>query len=219
MRYYITEKNLCTTDIDFHLDGLSKDEKMDYFRQATIYRLLLIEYINLLGVQQYDQILQKNENYFRAIPLFKQDFYQYYSFIGNKYYYLRNNIYLERLTEEERNYLNSRAKNNMFQIEQRDMKFIASTFQKVIREERRGIKGTFETNFGPPSPQYFALNHSLVIGVRYDWSDELHYQQKKFCHDINQKLENELKEKLNIPVKVIIYSDFSTKKLPNRRDI
>ena len=32
-------------------------------------------------------------------------------------------------------------------------------------------------------------------------------------------LENELTEKLNIPVKVIIYSDFSTKKLPNRRDI
>lgn len=79
-----------------------------------------------------------------------------------------------------------------------------------------------DKNVGPTSSSFFARNDALVIGFRYDeFNDEgmddetfdINYEnQQKYYKSLNKQLENELKNKLQIPVTIIEYDENSIKK-------
>lgn len=215
----ITEEDFNKSDIN-----LNKDE--EYLRLSTIYRFLLNEYIKELKIGEYENKVSDSNLNFIPILDSKKDFYQYYDNSNLKYYYVRNNIYLERLTEEELKYLSNKQD---FIYNDNDRKFVSDTFKKVIKEEVKNLNEPFETSFGPASSTYFAQNNALVIGFRYDkFNDngmnddefEQHYEnQCRFYYNLNEQLESELGKVLNMPVSVIEYNDNAVKMLNKKERV
>ena len=218
----ISQENFKTSLSTFNIDSLNENELEEYLNLSTLYRKLLNEYIKLLGLQKYDELLKNSNLNFIKIDEQEQDFYQYYNNSNLTYYYIRNNIYLNRLTLEEKNFLKNKLNNQDYTMDNETITFINNTFKKVIKEIHNNVNEPFDTNFGPTSSSFFARNDALVIGFRYDefndvgMDDEtfdINYEnQQKYYKSLNKQLENELKNKLQIPVTVIEYDENSIKK-------
>ena len=218
----ITKDNFKTSITTFNIETLSDIEIQEYLNLSTLYRKLLNEYIKLLGLQKYDDLLENSNLNFIKIDESEQDFYQYYNNSDLTYYYIRNNIYLNRLTIEEKNFLKNKLNNQDYNLDNETITFINSTFKKLIKEIHENINEPFDTNFGPTSSRYLARNDALIIGFRYDESndngmddetfDKNYEKQKEYIKILNKQLEDEIENKLNLPVKVIEYNENSIKK-------
>lgn len=219
----ITKDNFLTSVSTFDISKLSDEDIKEYLDLSTIYRMLLNQYIKLIGLQSYEDLIKDSNLDFIPIDISRQDFYQYYNNSDLEYYYVRNNIYLNALNQEEKQYLESKSHQQNFTVDDQDLQFIAQTFKKVIAEHHPNMDEPFNTNYGPTSSSYFAPNNALVIGFRYDafnmnnmeedaFVDNLE-RQEKYYYELNKKISIDLENKLNIPVSVIEYDENSTKKL------
>ncbi len=221
----ITKDNFKTSITTFNIETLSDIEIQEYLNLSTLYRKLLNEYIKLLGLQKYDDLLENSNLNFIKIDESEQDFYQYYNNSDLTYYYIRNNIYLNRLTIEEKNFLKNKLNNQDYNLDNETITFINSTFKKLIKEIHENINEPFDTNFGPTSSRYLARNDALIIGFRYDefndngmddeTFDKNYEKQKEYIKILNKQFEDEIENKLNHPVKVIEYDENSIKKKYN----
>ena len=147
-----------------------------------------------------------------------------------KYFYIRNNIYLNRLTKEELEFLKRKLINRDYSFDESVFNFINSTYKKLIFEvinENPSIIA--KISYGPVSDTYFALNNSLVLGIRYDefnigtmTEDEWFFnriKQKELIETLIQNLETKISNDLKIPCKVIEYDNFSVNLLNNQKTI
>ncbi len=222
----ITKENLETmfpNNIDYNLETMDK-ETLDAFLNLYSYTQTLLNVCisEMLGVKRYDSYLEYNSLHFQQTKEEDMDIYQYIGSSVMKYLYVRNNLYLERLTEEERRFLIDKMLKNDFSIDEETKKILESILAKAIVEIKK-TSGELElTNFGPELPEYFAPMNALVIGLRYDefyegdlsdedWDVQYERQKEEIAKLISQ-LTNELSAKINIPVKVIPYNEFSIKK-------
>lgn len=205
-----------------YFNSLSPEEQEKYFSLNNLYRVLLNEYVSLF-LGKYDKELTDSDLGFKTVPLEKQDFYQYYSNGVFNYYYVRNNIYHERLSDTDLDYLQRRAVNGDFSLTNEDMQFIARTFSGVIEEQTSSSNIDYDINYGPMSSSFIASNKALVVGFRYDqfcldgidreqWA-LTNNNQRSFLWDFNTKLQSELCESLPGTVKLIEYDDYSVKPL------
>ena len=75
---------------------------------------------------------------------------------------------------------------------------------------------------GPDNSDYYVPNQSIVIGFRYDefnlnnlsdeqW-DNLHDKQLLYLSEFLLKMSKEISSKVNIPIQVIKYNEYSVKK-------
>ena len=149
------------------------------------------------------------------------DIYQRLSSSYLKYLYLRNNLYIENLSNEEILRLRQFMQQQATLSNQELYRFIENTYQKVISE----TKEVTTMNYGPENPDFFADSNSIIIGLRTDdfadsdkienWS-ELHNKREFELDFFLNYLKVELNGKLPIPVSVIRYNDFSVKKRLNQ---
>ena len=58
----ISQENFKTSLSTFNIDSLNENELEEYLNLSTLYRKLLNEYIKLLGLQKYDELLNKLTN-------------------------------------------------------------------------------------------------------------------------------------------------------------
>lgn len=196
---------------------LSQGEQSVYLECLNYYYHSLIEYlIGKLNLTNHDQKLANSQNNFIPVSEEKKDIYQKLS-SSLKYLYLRNNIYIENLTNEEilqlRKFMQQQA--NLSNPE--FYSFIESTYQKVISE----AKEVTTMNYGPENPDFFADSNSVIIGLRTDdfadsdkienWS-ELHDKREFELDFFLNYLKSEFNGKLPVPISVIRYNDFSVKK-------
>lgn len=214
----ITEDDFNTTISNFDLSQL--EEKEMYLNLSTLYRFLINKYFDKV-IKKYDDMIFSSNLNFSPVKDNEKDFYQYYTNNNLKYYYIRNNIYLNALSESEINYLNNKWNNNDFEFTEEDSKFIENTFNKVIKEDY-GIDEPFDIAYGPDTSYYNKLNNSLVIGFRYDafndsHNDDLYDKQQYLCTNVNNKLEKKLNSLTNIPVSVLEYNKYSVDKLKKER--
>ena len=105
---------------------IKSDEEMNnYIIVYNVYSNLLIQFLikkyHLLDV---DKELEKRKNLFPEVPDLEKDLYQHLAIGYLKYYYLRNNIYIERLNKEELNYLFSIYKSEDLSLNDENEKFI-----------------------------------------------------------------------------------------------
>ena len=127
--------------------------------------------------------------------------YKEISALNYNYVFIRNNIFLDRLLEDEFNnlkqYINDKNYNGIFQI-------VKNTYKRLI---------SFESNYDDNkdviyeinNPSMIAKNNALVIGVLIKNKNE----------DIDEFIkikEKEYSEKLNIPVTIIVYTEEKIKK-------
>ena len=210
---------------DFDLSKFDDNGKKVYLAEYSLYSSFLYDYlIKHTSIKRSDDTLKNSTIYeFPTISEDDMDLYQYLSIGKLNYFYIRNNIYIERLSKEEHEFLVNRIKNKKYEFDDEVDKFINDTFKKLIFENV-DEKNTpnIDLNFGPSSSySFYASNDSLVIGERFypyvkDLStDELrqkYMDRQMYISDYLNKVKEILTNELKMNVAVIEYDEGSIKK-------
>lgn len=202
------------------LTNLSTQKKETYLKLYSIYSYLLNQYlIKKLNLKEYDTILANWKINFPVIQENNMDIYQYLSSGLLKYFYLRNNIYIERLSKEDTDYLYNIYNTKNLNLDEEKEKFIERTYLNIILEEPNQINHYI--NYGPDNSNYFKPTNAIIIGFRFDeylnhniktWP-ETHYEQLEIVNNLLEIVKYDInKLNLSIPVCIIKYNDFSIKK-------
>ena len=189
------------------------------------YYSFLEKYLDkIIDIRKNDKLIESNQNNFQTVEKKDMDLYQDLS--SFKYFYLRNTLYIERLSDSELELL---EKKETYDDEVNNL--IATTYKKVITTPT-SIEN-LNINYGPiESSTYYAPCNALIIGFRYDplyggedtnedddiWYDNYHAQQFLLVKILN-KFQEEANQKIDIPIKVIKYNEFSVKKKENFNNI
>lgn len=146
-----------------YFDSLSRSEQEDYVNQYCVYSELLTDYfIKHFDFKEYDNALVNSPCSFCLVDEDDMDIYQYLASDKLSYLYIRNNIYIERLDDNDRNYLISLCANDEIVYNDEIDSFIGKTYKKLICEEND------RCFFGPETYEYLLDGNNLIIGIRYD---------------------------------------------------
>lgn len=206
---------------------IKSDKEMDnYIILYNVYSNLLLQFLmkkyHLLDV---DKELEKHKDIFPEVPNSEKDLYQYSAIGYLKYFYLRNNIYIERLSNEELNYLFLVYKSGNLSLDEKKENFIEKTYLKTIIESPND-KG-ININYGPDNFKYFKPSNALIIGVRYHQFYHLDNSSESFStfassegqiQILSNFLEYKVKQETEVPFYIIKYDEFSVnskKKMTN----
>lgn len=219
----LTEKNLKTiypNKSKVSLENMSKEELSEYLKIYNLYRKLYIEYvIEKLELRKFDKLIEKSELEFSQTIEEDMDIYQYFSSKELKYFYIRNNVYVERLNDEEIDILKEKIKNKDYELDNISRVLIENTYNKVIFEGRRNDGKKYVTTFGPNSRNFLASSHSIVIGFRYnefddsglsdnDWR-ERHIKQLEYMSEIFKNIIENNRENSKMLMSIFKYNEFS----------
>ncbi|MDR2569167.1 MAG: hypothetical protein LBD23_02565 [Oscillospiraceae bacterium] len=211
-------KHLSPKNSTFSFFDISPDLKDYMLLNISLYRKLLVDYLlKITNIRLYDK--QLLEEKYLQIPTEAMDMYQYFSQNELHYIYLRNNIYIERLTDIEKDFLAKKIETENFDLDEESQKMIESSFRRVIFEDELGNGEIFSSDFAPDSSTFRASNDSLVLGIRYDelnlngmdsnaWG-RYHDEKMRNLYLLSDKIENEIAQILNMPVEVFIYDDYT----------
>lgn len=214
--YTMTEEEYNLLDLSgmpYNLSDIPNDSKELYLIMYSLYMNFLTQYImNNTDLLKIDKQLQEKNDIVNFLPDEEKDTYQLLTNNMLKYFYVRNNLYLHRLTSEEMKILANKIQNNDYQYDHNIEKFIAETYKKVTLE-KLDTNGQL-VNYGPFHKKFFAPNNSIVIGVRFE--DSYDYdkmiEQSKIYMDTKQNIEQSISNKLKYQVIVLRYDKVSVKK-------
>lgn len=211
---------------NIELSSFLEDERKEYLSLYNLYRRLFSEYIiKKIDLKLFDEKIVNSELGFTPLSNEKMDIYQYFSSDELIYLYIRNNIYIEKLTKEQVKFLKQRIKSKNFTLDKEAEKLIEDSYQKVIFEDLLQDGKKYNILFGPDSKSFLAPNNSIVIGFRYDeynkdglddgaWFEK-HISQIKFLKEIFDEMQEVFNEKLPEGTKIINYNDMSI--IPRKR--
>lgn len=208
----ITDQDLRTVlPADLHYyDRLNEGQAETYRYLSSAYRRLLNAYVAFMGVGKYDIALRENARVVVPVPEREQDLYQRYANVGLQYFYVRNNVYVERLAREELRFLRSRLQERNILLDYDSCRFVEDTYAKVIREV--GADAGDTVWYGPRERRFGCPWDALVVGCRVaegQGRDEL-ADALRCC----QLLGRSLGERLGVPASVVLYDASSVKALP-----
>ena len=193
-----------------YFDNLLTKEKEQYLARYKKYCDMFISFlIDRLKLDDIENSMSKDENYLLPLKEKDYDFYQQLSSDKMKYLYLRNNLYIERLSSEEVKVLDESTEFND--------SFIENTFQKVISDYPNE---NVTTNYGPDSSKYYVNSNNIILGLRID---DDYYPEGVNRVDLMLKrdsdvdfyinyIESKSKKVLNNNISVIRYDKYSIKK-------
>lgn len=182
-----------------------------YLKIYIIYKYGLELYLNkLLDIKKYDLLLQNSNLYFDETK--EKDFYQYYNTLDTKYFYLRNDLHIERLEQNDiEKILSLDLNNNISDL----ITLISKTYQKIIKKYENYDDDIYVT-YSINDSSLDVMNSGIVFGLHYDaYSDihnlndkweENHLKQMSLIYDTIDKMEKEMTDKLKRQVKVLIYN-------------
>lgn len=206
----------------FDFNVLSDDAKQNYLKLSSFYKDIFIRYIcNKLNLTYYDEILKNSEYKYIPIGENQMDFYQHSNISYLKYFYIRNNFYVENLNTEELDFLRNLFLSENKKVNSEVIQFLEKTYKKIIFEDALRDGEKCMVFYGPQALSFACPNDSIVIGIRYDefnysdmndeqW-DELHENQMIYLNSLIGKMEEEYK-KNEFNVKLLKYDDFSINK-------
>lgn len=209
-----------------NFDEINREEiKHFYLEKNTdtekyiLYRKLFTEYIiDKLNLKKYDDELKNSELNFIPIQEEKMDIYQYFSSDILKYFYIRNNLYIEKLDKDAIDFIEQRIKAQEYNLDKIARDIIERTYRNVLFKDKIDGFKTF-VFYGPDSMSFSADSEAVVIGVRYDefnlngmndddWDNNF-VEQQKLLFKMLTILKYEFEEILNNPVAIIKYNEYS----------
>ena len=210
--------------ITSYYNSLNDIDKKTYLDLYLLYSNLLYKYlIPKLNLKIYEKMMVNARNHFENVKEDDMDFYQYLARDYLKYFYIRNNLYIERLTEDELDFLKKKLASNNQDLDSKTIDFISKTYPKVIAE-KLDLNNT-KVSYGPDNYDFYQDSKALVIGVRFN---EYYMQEGETEAEWDKKYDNREFELDNItfPLKrtldnfevkgvVVRYNDFSVDKLKN----
>ena len=150
-----------------YFDKLSDNAKKNYLILYKLYSDLLYKYlIEKLELKKYDEILINSKNYYEPVKENKMDIYQFLAKDYLKYFYIRNNLYIERLTNDEISFLIKKIENGDRNLDKETEEFIKKTYPKVIAE--KNDSKDVAVNYGPDNMAFYKSANALIIGIRFD---------------------------------------------------
>lgn len=208
-------KSLLETKIPYdnkeYFDSMSPESQESYLKLYSLYNNLLIQYlIKKYNLNLYDEMIQNSKRNFKKVDTKDMDVYQYTSSKYLNYLYIRNNIYIEKLSKEELLYLSNTKEILDYNNEQ----FIEKTYKKIILENEY-------TMYGPDNPKYFKKPNTLIIGLRCksidlnnDSDDELDnfLSQQQYLKLFIPELSRQLNDRNLDSIEVIEYNNSSVEK-------
>lgn len=222
----ISEKDLKTiipNNSDIVLENISENLKNNYIELYNMYRSVFTEFIiKKLDLKRYDDEIENSGLKFKKLEEKDMDIYQYFSCDKLRYLYIRNNIYVEKLNKEEKEFFENKIKKKDFNLDDNAKKIIEDTYKKVIFENVLKNGERCHTFFGPNSSNFLARNDEVVIGIRYDdyflgelsddeWVD-LHDRQMIYLNEILEEMATRISKTVDISVSILRYDEFSVVK-------
>lgn len=220
--------------IDINIDeatqkGLAENGILNskFYKCAAIYKSILDTLLyKKLDLKYYDDLFINDPLKFCCNAPENYDVYQYISNMGMKFLYIRNNLFVERLSSDQINRLVFDYDKSALTSE--SVQIVEQTYADVIKYYT-DKPDTMNVEYGPFNPSFFAPNNSIVIGVNIDffadnglhdneWKENFFNQTGK-SNKILKKIGNDLGNRLSIPVTVIRYDENSTIKLENKKEI
>ena len=214
--------NIYPNDIDLNLanqKGLSTNGVLNdkYFNLVNNYKYLLSYYLmSKTSLKRYDNEIKNYYIKFTEITKDKMDFYQETSYLELDYLYLRNNLYVEFLSENEINEILSLDINNKESFT-KCLNIVTDTYKNIINKYNGKSDVTHMVNYGPNSGAYLIESEVLVIGLRYDDDASInmkdgkikYYQQRNYIKYLIERIEDSLEKELDMYVKVMVYNKYS----------
>lgn len=142
-----------------------------YYTVVKNYKVLLDKYLlNKLPLKEMDDRIVNSGLSFVPIESEKMDFYQKFSTMKLKYIYLRNFLYVHKLSNEDIDTIVNLSVNQLRKPSAKLMELIGSTYTDVIDAKPFGedISVNYKKCYGIDDNDYWINSDELVIGVRYD---------------------------------------------------
>lgn len=207
-----------TDDVFENLDDNSKKE---FLTRYSVYMNFLYDYLlNKTDIKKHDDEINKNkEHSFKPITEAKMDMYQFLAKGKLYYYYVRNNINLSKLSEDEIKFLDDRIASNNINYDKEVEEFIGKTIKRVIcfsDDENMSV------NYGPSdASMFYADNGTLIIGQRVDeyvsydlnnYENQMKYMRRDvFLGADADEVKTSIAGDLGLSVSVIKYVDETVK--------
>lgn len=210
-----------------NVEWIPEENKEIYLKKYTFYRDLFTKFIiEKANLQEYDLKIKNSEYDFKPNEKDDLDFYQYFSSDVLSFFYIRNNIYIERLDEAENNEMQELMEKHQEELNDETRKFIEKTYKKIVVEEISNDEEKKMSFYGPNTTSFMAPSDSLVIGMRYDefaednltdekWKERCR-NQRITLYKIFDELEAKLSDKLEITVQIIKYNDYSVESFKSK---
>jgi len=179
-----------------------------YLTAQAIYKAAFYQYLEQIAdISQYEKILDESE--FTFVPIrnyFRQHLYQRYGSFGNRFIYIRNNFYIERLHPDDLEIL--------FEASDKDalVELAARTYRDVIKVLPNDPEGRRDVTYDAGG--FSVRSNALLIymsfieefdnaGMVICWENER--VKKELARDLAKQMQVELTEALGHPVVVLIY--------------
>lgn len=200
---------------------------VQYMVCENVYRYFLEQYlINKTSIKRIDDNFTNSDLNFQKVLDSDKDFYQYYSNLN--YLYIRNTLYVEKLSSNDLNMLINRYNKQDKNFDDEMMNLIERTYKSVIKtdinneEELIQKYGQIDVNYGPEIAAYTRPINALVIGFRcmdkeienesIDEHIERTSKENEFKDKCLRELEEDIKNRLGVGCSAIEYDEFSIKK-------
>ncbi len=206
-----------------YFDNLDKDSQESYVTMYNLYSNLLTEYfIRHFKLKEYDDALINSPYSFPKVKEGNMDIYQYLASPKLSFVYLRNNLYIERLSDEEQMLLVEKASEDEIAYDDKIDQLIGATYKKVMLTNPTDEEAT-NILFGPDNKNFMAPNNAIVVGIRFDdyqqipgqkdedWLEE-NNNRLQDVHTLSIIIESKLSRETGIPTVAIKYNDFSITK-------
>lgn len=203
--------------------GLANDGVLkDYYYVQSLYYYYLEYYLNaVLGIRKVEQEITDYSEHFVKVPEEEEDLYK--SLSSNKYFYIRNTLYVENLSRKD---IITILNSNPTEVTDEILNLIKRTIKSVITQGLFEAEDGFYMNYGPLEPDYTHPNNSLIMGIRFAEEDDTSYESEDAWFDDYTKrrayIENKKKELseqwskiLGIDTRVVEYFEQSIKKKIN----
>lgn len=207
--YLLLERPNIREELNIHTD----EEMQNYLALYNAYNNLLVQYMmKKYYLADFDKEMESFGDDFKPITSEDKDLYQHSSEGYLNFFYLRNNIHVERLSEADQRYLLSLRD---YTLTEESEKFIERTYFDVILEDNHALDKS--VNYGPDNYKFNKPADAIIIGVRYDQFGNLEEQNaiNLFATAMGklQLLTDFLSYKVNkhlkVPFYVIIYDEYS----------
>ncbi len=211
-------KNLNTTIPNHNIKNDSFSEEYIYLYNQ--YRKLFSMYfMNKIELKKYDDDITNSEYKFLKLKKQNMDIYQYFTDEDLNFFYFRNNIYIDNLSDDEKERLKSFDFNNLV-LDDAVSTFVENTYKKVISENLLDQKDAYIYFYSPmPNGAYMVRNNTFIIGFNYDdlnlngmntkdWHENYKHQHL-FLQGFVEKMKAEISTKLDMPIEIIGYNRFN----------
>lgn len=219
IRQIVFEKYVAESDVE----GLYEDGELTerFYTLYKNYQLLLEKFfLRELPLAEYDDRFFHSGLHFTAVKPEDMDIYQSLSGMNLRYFFLRNILHVEKLSDEDIQMIVSMDAKELYDPSEETMNFIRKTYQWVLCINRDGDDTTYMVCYGTDRDYFWHDSRELIFGFRYDeYADnglgqneewlENHFAQYTMTSITFGELQNVCSETLAMKVHFLKYDEVS----------